>query len=100
MIRDAVKPIEAWSSHNRDFFADFRRWLRDGGYSDSAIKLYSISGRLALDAILRPDELDALLAAFTAWRASTAPDSVVWVGDDADGWICLPVKDLLAKYPK
>ena len=48
MTGDAVKPIEAWPSPNREFFTDFRRWLRDGGYSDSAIKLYSIAVRLAL----------------------------------------------------
>jgi hypothetical protein len=59
-----------------------------------------LSGCLALNGIRRPDELDALLAAFAAWRASSAPDAVSWVGDDADGWICLPKKDLLGKYAK
>lgn len=59
-----------------------------------------LSGRLALDSVLRPDELDALLAAFTAWRASTGPESVTWLGDDAGGWICLPAKELSEKYTK
>jgi hypothetical protein len=59
-----------------------------------------LSGRLALDGIRQPDELDALLAAFAAWRASTNPDAVAWLGDDSDGWVCLPAKDLLSKYEK
>jgi hypothetical protein len=59
-----------------------------------------LSGRLSLDGILGAGELDALLAAFTAWRADTAPDSVTWLGSDADGWICLPVEKLKEKYSK
>jgi hypothetical protein len=59
-----------------------------------------LSGRMELKGILGAGELDALLAAFTAWRAHTHPDSVAWLGDDADGWMCLPVKELLEKYSK
>ena len=54
MTGDAVKPIEAWSSSNREFFAAFRRWLRDGGYSAAAIKLYAIAVRLALGLLDKP----------------------------------------------
>jgi hypothetical protein len=59
-----------------------------------------LSGRLSLRGICRPEELDALLAAFTAWRAFCQPESVAWLGRDADGWICLPVNPLLEKYIK
>lgn len=59
-----------------------------------------LSGRLALGAVRRAGELDALLAAFTAWRAHSAPDAVAWVGDDADGWVCLPAREMLEKYTK
>ncbi len=59
-----------------------------------------LSGRLPLRGILGPDELDALLAAFTAWRAAFQPEKVVWLGGDADGCICLPAKQLLDKYIK
>lgn len=59
-----------------------------------------LSGRLALEGIRRPDELDALLAAYAAERASSAPDAVTWLGDDSDGWICLPVRELKEKYLK
>ena len=59
-----------------------------------------LSGRMELKGILGAGELDALLAAFTAWRAYTHPEAVSWLGDDADGWICLPGKELLGKYQK
>ncbi|MBN2084097.1 MAG: DUF429 domain-containing protein [Anaerolineales bacterium] len=59
-----------------------------------------LSGRMDLKGILGAGELDALLAAFTAWRAHARPDAVTWLGDDADGWICLPGKELLEKYAK
>lgn len=59
-----------------------------------------LSGRLSLEGILEAAELDALLAAFTAWRAGTDPGGVTWLGDDADGWICLPVKEMKEKYTK
>jgi hypothetical protein len=28
-----AKPIEDWSPDNRNFYAGFRKWLHDGGYS-------------------------------------------------------------------
>jgi hypothetical protein len=59
-----------------------------------------LSGRLALRGICKPEELDALLAAFTAWRAFCQPEAVTWLGREADGWICLPGKPLLEKYEK
>jgi hypothetical protein len=59
-----------------------------------------LSGRLALEGIRRACELDALLAAYTAARAGSSPDGVSWLGDDADGWICLPAGELLEKYAK
>ncbi len=59
-----------------------------------------LSGRMELRGIYETGELDALLAAFTAWRAYAHPDSVSWQGDDADGWMCLPGKNLLEKYSK
>jgi hypothetical protein len=59
-----------------------------------------LSGRLPLRGICAPEELDALLAAFTAWRAFCQPETVTWMGQDADGWICLPAKPLLDKYVK
>ncbi len=59
-----------------------------------------LSGRMELRGIYEAGELDALLAAFTAWRAHAHPDSVAWLGDDADGWMCLPFRELLDRYQK
>ena len=59
-----------------------------------------LSGRLPLRGILGPDELDALLAAFTAWRAFSRPETVAWFGRESEDCICLPVKELLEKYLK
>jgi predicted nuclease with RNAse H fold len=59
-----------------------------------------LSGCLALEGICRADELDALLAGFTAWRAWSSPEAVTWLGSDSEGWICLPVKEIFDKYPK
>ncbi len=43
-----LKPIGQWLPENRDFLADFCAWLRQGGYSPSSIRTYSVSARLAL----------------------------------------------------
>jgi site-specific recombinase XerD len=43
-----VKPIKAWFPANRGFYADFRKWLRNGGYGDSALNIYGVAARLAL----------------------------------------------------
>ena len=59
-----------------------------------------LSGRMELQRILEPGKLDALLAALAAARAHTRPDAVTWLGDETDGWLCLPGKELLEKYSK
>jgi integrase len=54
MSDGTIKSIKAWPSANRGFYRDFRQWLRDGGYSDSAIRLYSIAVRRALGLLDKP----------------------------------------------
>jgi len=44
----AIKPLEAWSAANQRFYQDFLQWLREGGYGDSTVYLYSRAARLAL----------------------------------------------------
>lgn len=44
----AVKSLGDWLPANRGFYADFRRWLREGGYSDSALNTYGTAARIAL----------------------------------------------------
>lgn len=49
-----------------------------------------LKGRLALDDLFTPGELDALAGAYTAWKASAHPDQVVLLGDPDEGQIILP----------
>jgi hypothetical protein len=42
------KPIKDWPSGNQHFYASFRRWLRDGGYSDSSLHIYGVAAQIAL----------------------------------------------------
>ncbi len=50
----AVKSIKKWSPANRGFYDHFRRWLRQGGYSDSALNIYGCGVRLALGWLDKP----------------------------------------------
>ncbi len=49
-----VTPWGEWSPANRGFYADFRQWLRDAGYSDSALSIYGVAARLALGWLDKP----------------------------------------------
>jgi predicted RNase H-like nuclease len=45
-----------------------------------------------------PEQLDVLVAAYTAWLVANQPDEVIRVGDKDEGQMILPVKELKAKY--
>ena len=54
-FRDPVlKSCWDWTPGNRAFYDNFRRWLRDGGYGDSALSIYSVAARLALSYLDKP----------------------------------------------
>ncbi|MEZ0395655.1 MAG: DUF429 domain-containing protein [Anaerolineales bacterium] len=57
-----------------------------------------LKGLLPLDVIYAPEELDALVAAYTAYRAATAPEEVCMVGDAEEGRLVLPVGVLKESY--
>ncbi len=57
-----------------------------------------LSGALPTEGLLAPQELDALVAAWTAWKAAAAPEEVIALGDPAEGQIVLPVAALHARY--
>ncbi len=57
-----------------------------------------LKGILPLDVIYAPEELDALAAAYTAYRAATAPDEICMVGDADEGRLVLPVRFLKDSY--
>jgi integrase/recombinase XerD len=49
-----LKPCWDWLPANRSFYDNFRRWLRDGGYGDSALDIYGVAARLALGYLDKP----------------------------------------------
>lgn len=57
-----------------------------------------LQGRLPLDELRSAAELDALLAAFSAWLAATHPESITALGDPQEGQIILPVAELKSTY--
>lgn len=57
-----------------------------------------LNGVLLLDPLYQPEELDALVAAYTAWMAVTKPNQVMKIGDPVEGQITLPVADLKEHY--
>lgn len=57
-----------------------------------------LRGLLPVEQIYEPVELDALVAAYTAWAAGAHPEQVTLLGDPLEGRICLPVGELKEKY--
>ncbi len=57
-----------------------------------------LNGMLADDSIYSAGELDALVAAYTAWKTVMSPEEVSWVGDASEGQIILPVNELKQRY--
>lgn len=57
-----------------------------------------LQGILPLGDIYTPEELDALVAAYTAWLAARHPEQVCLLGDPVEGQITLPIADLKEKY--
>jgi hypothetical protein len=57
-----------------------------------------LQGELPLEGLFSLEELEALMAAYLAWKAISEPDEISLVGDPREGQIVLPVKDLKPKY--
>lgn len=57
-----------------------------------------IKGILPLDLISSPEQLDALVAAYTAWMAREKPEETAQLGDEHEGLITLPATGLKEKY--
>lgn len=49
-----VRRFGDWLPENRDFHQAFRNWLKDTGYGEAAIGLYSVASRQAIGFIDRP----------------------------------------------
>ena len=57
-----------------------------------------MQGDLALDDLYNVEELEAIIAAYLAWKAAKDPDEILLVGERKEGQIVIPVKDLKPKY--
>jgi hypothetical protein len=57
-----------------------------------------LSGHLPIDSLYSPEQLDTLIAAYTAFLAVTKPERISQVGDPKEGWITLPTADLRDFY--
>ena len=57
-----------------------------------------MSGVLPVENLYTASELDALVAAFTAWKAAMQPEQVLRVGHTDEGEIFIPVVDLKPAY--
>jgi hypothetical protein len=57
-----------------------------------------LKGVLSLDLLYTPGELDALVAAYTAWLAALHSDKVKLLGDPQEGQVVLPGVDLKSHY--
>lgn len=57
-----------------------------------------LNGILPLDTLLTVDELDALVAAYTAWFTAQHPDEITVVGVQTEGQIVLPIQALKRQY--
>jgi hypothetical protein len=57
-----------------------------------------LSGHLPLEGLRTPEELDALVSAYTAYLGVTKPERLSHVGDQEEGWIYLPTSDLREFY--
>ena len=51
-----------------------------------------------VDLLYLPEQLDALVAAYTAWTAVHKADHISMIGDSKEGMIVLPEKELKEKY--
>lgn len=57
-----------------------------------------LQGTLLLSDLHTPAELDALVAAYSAWLAAKKPDEITMIGHPEEGQVFLPVRELKSKY--
>ena len=57
-----------------------------------------VRGILPLELVYTPEQLDALVAAYTAYMAATKPEEILFIGAKEEGRIALPVGELKERY--
>ena len=55
-------------------------------------------GVMPLEVIYHPEQLDALVAAYTAWMTAKHPAETVRIGAKEEGFVVLPVQEIKGKY--
>ena len=81
-----VLPIGEWLPANLDLYRDFRAWLRQDGYSESDVSIYSTAVGLALGWLDKPyweidpeeDQSSSRKASRTALCRSAGPRCRFW----------------------
>lgn len=67
-------------------------------FFEEVTRHWLLKGVLPMQYVYTPEELDALVAAYTACVASKGPQAVVRIGEWSEGQIILPVANLLESY--
>ena len=57
-----------------------------------------MQGDLSLDDLFSVEELEAIIAAYLAWKAAKDPEEITMIGKRNEGEIVIPVKQLKPKY--
>jgi hypothetical protein len=57
-----------------------------------------MKGVLPIDDLYSPGELDAIVAAYTAWLTATQADCVTMFGEQEEGQVVLPVPEMNPRY--
>jgi hypothetical protein len=68
------------------------------GFFEEITRFKLIKGILPVDLLYSPEQLDVLVAAYTAWLSAHRPDEVIRVGDRDEGQMILPARELLKDY--
>ena len=57
-----------------------------------------LQGILPIEDLYQVEELDAMVAAFTAWLAGNEPENISLIGDSLEGEVVLPAAEILSRY--
>jgi hypothetical protein len=68
------------------------------GFFEEITRFKLIKGMLPVDMLYTPEQLDVIVAAYTAWLATNRPTEVTSIGDASEGQILLPVGGLKEHY--
>lgn len=68
------------------------------GFFEELTRYKMTKGILPIELLYLPEQLDALAAAYLAWLVVNKPEHVCSIGDQMEGMIVLPEKELKEKY--